>query len=123
MSDHLLSIHSKNQKVILSAGGYYMLIVGGFTIEENIFSVSIINVSSQKKINFGRSKRSWNTTIGWRTKAKYFYYFDIEQAGEYEVKFHNPESLVVYKSQLWSMRKLFGPIHNSDIKLAIVKNG
>lgn len=49
-----------------------MLIVGGFTIEENIFSVSIINVSSQKKINFGRSKRSWNTTIGWRTKAKYF---------------------------------------------------
>ncbi|PWL32460.1 MAG: hypothetical protein DCO96_02645 [Fluviicola sp. XM-24bin1] len=121
--DILLNVNQNHQKIHLSPGGYYILIVGGYYIEEHSFSVSLIDVRSNEKISVKRAKRLWTTSIGFGKRAKYFYYIDVENAGEYAVNFSNPQSLVVYRYLLWIYRMLSSPVDNSLIEIAIRKNG
>lgn len=121
MSDYLLSIHAENQKVVLSKGKYNVYIVGGHSVDEHSFSISLVESATQGKVSVGRAPYNWRRILRGAGKAVCYYQFEVKETGEYEVHFHRPETLVVYRDMLWSLRKLFGSIHNSEIYVAIRK--
>lgn len=117
-----LSIHEEGRKLTLTRGNYTVLIVGGFYVDEHNFSISITAVEDQSKIKIKRIDLASPQLVQNEARAKRYFSFEIERSGDYDIQFHNPTSLKVWRNHLWTLRLLFGPIDNSNIRVAIEKN-
>lgn len=95
----IININSKNQEINLEVGTYKIFLLGGFGITLNNFSISLISIKTNEKIESKKAFWPVQTYVNGK-RAKKMLTININNSGQYKVVFNNPESIIVKKSNL-----------------------
>lgn len=95
----IININSKNQEINLEVGTYKIFLLGGFGITLNNFSISLISIKTNEKIESKKAFWPVQTYVNGK-RAKKILTININNSGQYKVVFNNPESIIVKKSNL-----------------------
>ena len=82
----------------------------------NSFKIQIINKSTKETIPVFEHRFKWRDFTG----VKYFY-FDIPKTDNYEISFHNYESIVVKKSMLLIKQLFQSKVNLADLRVVITR--
>lgn len=95
-----IKITEENVSLPLKEGSYYIDILGGWKIELNYFSISLIDSKTKHELETNRiGIRVQSYKFG--NKSKRIYKFKVDKAGEYRLIFRNIDSLKVKESNLF----------------------
>jgi hypothetical protein len=95
----IININSKNQEINLEVGTYKIFLLGGFGITLNNFSISLISIKTNEKIESKKAIWPVQTYVNGK-RAKKILTININHSGQYKIVFNNPESIIVKKSNL-----------------------
>jgi len=113
-----IKIHRKEQTINLDAKTYKIDLLGGWGVKMGEFSISIENVETNEVIYARRTK--WPVQSYKKGKrSKIILSFDVPINGEYRRIFHNPETLIVKKSNLLITSFFKHPIEIQNIEIYI----
>jgi len=114
-----INIHSEGKVVKLVPGKYLIYLLGGWGVELGDFDILFESTETSEIIE----PISVNWPVQWfylNRRAKRLFKFNIAVPGHYLVKFINPKSLKVRRSNLFLYSLITNPVPNPGIEILII---
>jgi hypothetical protein len=116
--EHIISIHSSGQEILLENGRYKIDLLGGWGVRLGTFAISFVYTESGETIHCKRA--FWPVQFfAFKRKAKRIFVVDVPQTGAYKIEFTNPKSLQVKDTNLFFTSFLKDPIPNEKLSVFI----
>ena len=109
-----INIFDKNIELNFKKGTYNINLIGGWGVKLNEFKLKLIS-SDKKEIVATKTKFPVQNLTDKKTKR--ILTVNIQKEGKYEVIISNPNSLVVYSSNLFILNLISKPIDNKSIQI------
>lgn len=118
---HQINIHSKDQKLTFYATEYHVDLIGGVDISLNDFSIVLIDENGLE-VNLTTFTLPVQRLYGW-TRARKTFGVNIPTEGVYTIRFNNPSSLIVKRSNaaMFPFSLFNKPISNQKISVVFYR--
>ncbi len=115
-----INIHKKQEVIHLDDNKYNIDVLGGWGVKLGEFSISLKNTKTEEVI---RSKKAILSiqSFAHNQRAKKILTIDVPRKASYLVTFHNPETLIVKKSNLIVSSFFTKPLANENLAIYFYK--